>query len=62
MVVNGDKINFPGGATHFHNGADKYIIDLAKVYVTLKAVYFGPISEILISFSFPKFCFYFLIL
>jgi hypothetical protein len=62
MVVNGDKINFPGGATHFHNGADKYIIALAKVYVTLKAVYLGPISEILISFYFPKFCFYFLIL
>lgn len=31
MVVNGDKINFPGGGTHFHNGADKYIIALARV-------------------------------
>ncbi|XP_068665249.1 probable methyltransferase PMT9 [Aristolochia californica] len=31
MVVNGDKINFPGGGTHFHNGADKYIIALAKM-------------------------------
>ena len=30
MVVNGDKINFPGGGTHFHYGADKYIIALAK--------------------------------
>lgn len=31
MVVNGDKINFPGGGTHFHDGADKYISVLAKV-------------------------------
>lgn len=31
MVVNGDKINFPGGGTHFHNGADKYIVSLAQV-------------------------------
>lgn len=31
MVVNGDKINFPGGGTHFHDGADKYISALAKV-------------------------------
>ncbi|KAK4798032.1 hypothetical protein SAY86_030358 [Trapa natans] len=31
MVVNGDKINFPGGGTHFHDGADKYIIALAKM-------------------------------
>ncbi|KAK1270876.1 putative methyltransferase PMT9 [Acorus gramineus] len=31
MVVNGDKINFPGGGTHFHSGADKYIIALAKM-------------------------------
>ncbi|KAM6549719.1 hypothetical protein CsatB_021395 [Cannabis sativa] len=30
MVVNGDKINFPGGGTHFHNGADKYIVSLAR--------------------------------
>lgn len=30
MVVSGDKINFPGGGTHFHDGADKYIIALAK--------------------------------
>lgn len=48
MVVNGDKINFPGGGTHFHDGADKYIIALAKVYVTLKAVYSSPINNILI--------------
>lgn len=31
MVVNGDTINFPGGGTHFHKGADKYIVALAKV-------------------------------
>ncbi|XP_043724743.1 probable methyltransferase PMT9 isoform X1 [Telopea speciosissima] len=29
MVVNGDKINFPGGGTHFHDGANKYIAALA---------------------------------
>ncbi|KAJ7970740.1 S-adenosyl-L-methionine-dependent methyltransferases superfamily protein [Quillaja saponaria] len=31
MVVNGEKINFPGGGTHFHDGADKYIIALARM-------------------------------
>ncbi|KAH7532431.1 hypothetical protein FEM48_Zijuj04G0019100 [Ziziphus jujuba var. spinosa] len=31
MVVNGDKINFPGGGTHFHYGADKYIVSLARM-------------------------------
>ncbi|BAS99204.1 probable methyltransferase PMT9 isoform X1 [Oryza sativa Japonica Group] len=31
MVVNGDKINFPGGGTHFHTGADKYIVHLAQM-------------------------------
>lgn len=31
MVVNGEKINFPGGGTHFHYGADKYIVALARV-------------------------------
>ncbi|XP_037467254.1 probable methyltransferase PMT9 [Triticum dicoccoides] len=31
MVVNGDKINFPGGGTHFHYGADKYIVNLAQM-------------------------------
>lgn len=31
MIVNGDKINFPGGGTHFHNGADKYIAALADM-------------------------------
>ncbi|KAF8408332.1 hypothetical protein HHK36_007481 [Tetracentron sinense] len=31
MVVNGEKINFPGGGTHFHDGADKYIAALARM-------------------------------
>ncbi|GAA0152129.1 methyltransferase [Lithospermum erythrorhizon] len=29
MVVDGDKIRFPGGGTHFHYGADKYISAVA---------------------------------
>lgn len=29
MVVVGDRIRFPGGGTHFHYGADKYITSLA---------------------------------
>ncbi|KAF7129820.1 hypothetical protein RHSIM_Rhsim10G0014000 [Rhododendron simsii] len=29
MVVDGDKIKFPGGGTHFHDGADKYISAIA---------------------------------
>ncbi|KAG8634951.1 hypothetical protein MANES_17G110500v8 [Manihot esculenta] len=31
MVVRGEKINFPGGGTHFHYGAYKYIIALARM-------------------------------
>ncbi|GJN39178.1 hypothetical protein PR202_gb28279 [Eleusine coracana subsp. coracana] len=31
MVVNGDKINFPGGGTHFHTGADRYIVHIAQM-------------------------------
>lgn len=31
MVVNREKINFPGGGTHFHDGANKYIVSLARV-------------------------------
>lgn len=31
MVVKGDKINFPGGGTHFHYGADKYIASIANM-------------------------------
>ncbi|KAK1309039.1 putative methyltransferase PMT3 [Acorus calamus] len=31
MVVKGDKIEFPGGGTHFHYGADKYIALLANM-------------------------------
>lgn len=29
MVVDGEKIKFPGGGTHFHDGADKYIAAIA---------------------------------
>ncbi|XP_034685470.1 probable methyltransferase PMT3 [Vitis riparia] len=31
MVVKGEKIVFPGGGTHFHYGADKYIASLANM-------------------------------
>ncbi|KAF3796352.1 putative methyltransferase [Nymphaea thermarum] len=31
MVVKGEKIVFPGGGTHFHYGADKYISSLANM-------------------------------
>lgn len=31
MVVKGEKIVFPGGGTHFHYGADKYIKSLANM-------------------------------
>ncbi|MCO5546880.1 hypothetical protein L7F22_000317 [Adiantum nelumboides] len=31
MTIKGDKVNFPGGGTHFHKGADKYIASLAKM-------------------------------
>ena len=31
MVVKGEKIAFPGGGTHFHYGADKYIALIANV-------------------------------
>ncbi|KAJ6730917.1 METHYLTRANSFERASE PMT1-RELATED [Salix viminalis] len=31
MVVKGDKIEFPGGGTHFHYGADKYIAAIANM-------------------------------
>ncbi|CAL1411042.1 unnamed protein product [Linum trigynum] len=31
MVVKGDKIVFPGGGTHFHYGADKYITSIANM-------------------------------
>lgn len=29
--MDGDKIKFPGGGTHFHYGADKYIAAIAGV-------------------------------
>lgn len=31
MVVKGEKIGFPGGGTHFHYGADKYIAAMANM-------------------------------
>lgn len=31
MIVKGEKIAFPGGGTHFHYGADKYIASIANV-------------------------------
>lgn len=31
MVVKGEKIKFPGGGTHFHYGADKYIASIANM-------------------------------
>lgn len=31
MVVKGEKIVFPGGGTHFHRGADKYIASIANM-------------------------------
>lgn len=56
MVVNGEKINFPGGGTHFHNGADKYIVALSKVgscyYSLLKFfVMFYQIFFLVVSFN-----------
>jgi Putative S-adenosyl-L-methionine-dependent methyltransferase len=32
MVDAGEKIVFPGGGTHFHYGADKYIASIANVF------------------------------
>ncbi|KAL2934830.1 putative methyltransferase PMT8 [Bienertia sinuspersici] len=31
MVVRGEKVAFPGGGTHFHYGADKYIRSMANM-------------------------------
>lgn len=31
MVEAGEKIKFPGGGTHFHHGADKYISNIANM-------------------------------
>ncbi|KAK4405892.1 putative methyltransferase PMT8 [Sesamum angolense] len=31
MVVKGERIRFPGGGTHFHYGADKYIASIANM-------------------------------
>jgi hypothetical protein len=35
MVEKGEKIVFPGGGTHFHYGADKYIASMANVSLHL---------------------------
>ena len=43
MVVNEEKVNFPGGGTHFPNGADKYIANLAKV--SIRIIYFPSSFE-----------------
>ena len=37
MVEAGEKIKFPGGGTHFHHGADKYISNIANVSCCLDA-------------------------
>lgn len=39
MVVKGEKIVFPGGGTHFHYGADKYIASLADVRLLVLTLY-----------------------
>lgn len=44
MVVKGEKIVFPGGGTHFHYGADKYIALIANVRTSFS---FSDIAEIL---------------
>lgn len=43
MVVKGEKIVFPGGGTHFHYGADKYIASIANVRVL---AYIGNVKNI----------------
>lgn len=40
MVVKGEKIVFPGGGTHFHYGADKYIASIANVRFVAFIEYF----------------------
>ncbi|KAH9621340.1 hypothetical protein KSS87_003860 [Heliosperma pusillum] len=36
MVVKGEKIVFPGGGTHFHYGADKYIAAMANLSASIQ--------------------------
>jgi hypothetical protein len=38
MVVNNQKVNFPGGGTHFPDGADKYIVHLGKVNLCTQTI------------------------
>ncbi|PSR87543.1 Methyltransferase [Actinidia chinensis var. chinensis] len=49
MVVDGDKIKFPGGGTHFHDGADKYISAIAGMlkFPGDKLNYGGAIRNVL---------------
>lgn len=44
MVVKGDKIEFPGGGTHFPEGAPKYIEGLGKVCGGTRLLYAQPPS------------------
>ncbi|CAA3016582.1 probable methyltransferase PMT3 [Olea europaea subsp. europaea] len=41
MVEKGDKIQFPGGGTHFHYGVDKYIASIANVNFLAHKVLFN---------------------
>lgn len=50
MVVDGEKIKFPGGGTHFHDGADKYIMAIAGVR------FFGDLFCISFSTQVLVFC------
>jgi hypothetical protein len=56
MVEKGDKIVFPGGGTHFHYGADKYIASMANVSLHL-ALLVLPMRKLKLEFvhtySFP---------
>lgn len=51
MVVKGEKIVFPGGGTHFHYGADKYIASIANVR-SLKLLYLPERKDDTTKFAF----------
>jgi hypothetical protein len=42
MVEAGEKVKFPGGGTHFHHGADKYIANIANVNLLSRLLYIVP--------------------
>jgi Putative S-adenosyl-L-methionine-dependent methyltransferase len=42
MVDAGEKIVFPGGGTHFHYGADKYIASIANVFHSVFVLLIAP--------------------